>query len=175
MTIDAEIDRERTVTWHDPRPTAKAGLAMAGIDYLRAVRDGAMPRPPISALIGFEIVEVEPGRVAFALAPGEHHYNPLGIVHGGVAATVLDSAMGCAIHTTLPAGTGFTTLEIKVNYIRAMTEATGPVRAEGTLVHGGKQVAVAEGRVVDAKGRVYATASTTCLVLPPRAGDAGSP
>lgn len=175
MNIPVAPERSRTVRWTDPGPTAKAGLAMSGLDYLRAILDGRLPRPPISALIGFDFETVEPGRVVMALTPGEHHYNPLGIVHGGVAATLLDSVVGCAVHSTLPAGTGFTTLEIKVNYLRAMTEATGTVRAEGRLVHGGRRTAMAEGRIFDESGRLYATASTTCLILPPAAENAARP
>jgi uncharacterized protein (TIGR00369 family) len=161
MNLAVAPERSRTVRWTDPGPTAKAGLAMSGLDYLRAIRDGRLPQPPISALIGFAFETVEPGRVVMVLEPGEHHYNPLGIVHGGVAATLLDSVVGCAVHSTLPAGTGFTTLEIKINYLRAMTEATGTVRAEG--------------RIVDEAGRLYATASTTCLILPPSQKDAAPP
>jgi uncharacterized protein (TIGR00369 family) len=167
MNLPIAPERSRTVRWTDPGPTAQAGLAMSGLDYLCAIRDGRLPQPPISALIGFTFETVEPGRVVMALEPGEHHYNPLGIVHGGVAATVLDSVVGCAVHSTLPAGTGFTTLEIKINYLRAMTADTGTVRAEGRLIHGGRRTAVAEGRIVDEAGRLYATASTTCLILPP--------
>ncbi len=167
MNLAVAPERSRVVRWTDPGPTAKAGLAMSGLDYLSAIRDGHMPQPPISALVGFAIETVEPGRVVMALAPGEHHYNPLGIVHGGIAATLLDSVMGCAVHSTLPAGTGFTTLEIKLNYLRAMTAETGTVRAEGRLTHGGRRTAVAEGRIFDESGRLYATASTTCLILPP--------
>ena len=115
--------------------------------------------------MNFALVEVAEGRAVFAMTPTEYHYNPIGVVHGGVAATLLDSAMGCAVNAALPVGMGFTTLEIKVNYLRPLTMATGPVRAEGTVVHLGRRVAVAEASLSDASGKVYATASATCLIL----------
>ncbi len=163
---EAEVtERRRVVTWADPKAAAQVGRGMAGFDYLRAMLDGEVAPPPVVTLLGIEMVEVEPGRVVMRLQPGEHLYNPLGSVHGGMIATVLDSVMGCAVHSTLAQGRGYTTLEIKVNFLRAVTEATGPVSAEGLVVHGGRQAAVAEGRLRDAAGRVYATASTTCLVF----------
>ena len=117
--------------------------------------------------MNFNIVEVGEGRAVFAVDPAEYHYNPIGVVHGGLAATLLDSAMGCAVHSTLPAGAGYTTLEIKVNFIRAMTADTGRVRCEAKVVHVGGRTATAEGRVVDEAGKLYAHGSTTCLVLRP--------
>lgn len=164
--------RERTVSWEDPKAAAAAGAALSGLDYLRAMGEGRLPRPPALAVLGAELGSIEPGRVAMRLVPQEFHYNPLGSVHGGVTATLLDSVMGCAVHSTLPRGRGYTTLEIKVNYLRAITDATGEVTAEGRVVHAGRQAAVAEGHVVDARGRVYATASTTCLVFDRPGSDA---
>lgn len=165
--------RERTVTWQDPKAAAAAGAAMSGLDYLRAMGDGRLPPPPALAVLGVTLGSIEEGRVAMRLVPEELHYNPLGSVHGGVTATLLDSVMGCAVHSTLPVGRGYTTLEIKVNYLRAITDGTGEVTAEGWVVHAGRQAAMAEGRLVDARGRVYATASTTCLVFDrPGAGEA---
>ena len=157
--------RERVLQWSDPLPAARAGSAMAGIDYLRAIRDGTVARAPIAATVGLGMAEIEPGRVAMTLAPGEHLNNPGGSMHGGMIATLLDSVMGCAVHSTLPVGRGYTTLEIKVNYIRAVTAASGVITGTGEIVHAGRQVAVAAGRAVDAAGRVCATASTTCLVF----------
>jgi uncharacterized protein (TIGR00369 family) len=136
-----------------------------GLEFLQKIGDGELPPPPIAELMGFVPVEVEHGRIVFQGTPGPQHYNPSGAVHGGYAATLLDSAVGCAVHSTLPAGTGFTTLELKVNYVRAMTEKTGPVRAEGKVISAGKQVAIAEGRIVDADGKLYAHATTTCLIF----------
>ena len=161
--------RERTVSWSDPKEAARAGRAMAGLDFLIAMRDGTLPSPPALVLLGIEMAEAEPGRIVMRLLPGEHLYNPLGSVHGGMIATLLDSVMGCAVHSTLPQGRGYTTLEIKVNYLRAVTEGAGVVSAEGRVVQAGRQAAVAEARLTDAAGKLYATASTTCLVfdLPP--------
>jgi uncharacterized protein (TIGR00369 family) len=164
----ATPERRRTFTWSDPKAAAKAGMRLSGLDYLEAIRTGDLPPPP--ACLDIVLGHVEEGRVLMRLMPAEHHYNTLGSVHGGVIATLLDSVMGCAVHSTLPAGRVYTTLEIKVNYIRAVTDGTGEVTAEGRLVHGGRRSAVAEATLTDAAGKLYATASTTCLVLEPRAG-----
>jgi uncharacterized protein (TIGR00369 family) len=138
----------------------------SGIEFLNAISAGDLPPPPIGALMDFIPLKVEPGVVIFQGTPGKQHYNPSGAVHGGYAATLLDSAVGCAVHSMLPQGKGFTTLELKVNYVRAMTDQTGPVRAEGKVITVGGQVAVAEGRITDANGKLYAFATTTCLVFP---------
>jgi uncharacterized protein (TIGR00369 family) len=157
------------MTWQDPKATAAQGMALSGLAYMQAIVRGELPLPPICHLVGIRFTEAAPGRIVMVLDPSERHYNALGTVHGGIAATVLDSVMGCAVHCTLPPGRGYTTLEIKVNYLRAITEETGPVRAEGTVVHAGRSTAMAEGRLVDGAGRVYAAGSTTCLLfdLPP--------
>ncbi|HYG54337.1 MAG TPA: PaaI family thioesterase [Burkholderiales bacterium] len=139
--------------------------SMSGLEFLRAIRDGRVPPAPMAKLIGFRLVEVDVGQVVFEVVPGEQHYNPLGTVHGGLAMTLLDSAMGCAVHTHLPSGTGYTTLEAKTNLVRAITAATGKLRAIGTTVHVGKRIATAEGRLEDAAGKLYAHATTTCIVL----------
>ena len=138
---------------------------MSGFEFLQKIVSGQLPRPPIAALMDFQIVELQEGRAVFAVNPAEYHYNPIGVVHGGLAATLLDSAMGCAVHSMLPAGAGYTTLELKVNFIRAMTAETGRVRGEGKLIHLGGRTATAEGRVIDESGRLYAHATTTCLIL----------
>jgi uncharacterized protein (TIGR00369 family) len=158
-------DRTFSMTWQDPKANAAKGLAMGGKEYMTALMRGEMPAPPIAVLMGFRITEIGEGGVVMVLDPSERTYNPLGTVHGGVAATVLDSVMGCAVHTTLPPGRGYTTLEIKINYLRAMSEQTGPVRAEGKLVHAGRSTAMAEGRIVDSTGKIYAAGSTTCLLF----------
>jgi uncharacterized protein (TIGR00369 family) len=160
-----EMVRTRTITWEDPVPGARAGRAMSGLDYLKAIQEGRIPPPPIAVLIDMRIVEVSEGRVVFAAQPAEFHYNPLGAVHGGLAATLLDSALGCAIHSTLPAGTSFTTLEVKVNYLRPMTRETGLVYSEGKVIHVGGRIATAEGRITDADGKLYAHGTTTCIIL----------
>jgi uncharacterized protein (TIGR00369 family) len=157
--------RERTITWSDPKHTADAASMMPGLAFLRGMRDGSIPPAPIGALVGLSIAEVDDGRVVMRLTPAEYHYNPIGTMHGGILATLLDSVMGCAVHTTLPAGRGYTSLEIKVNYVRAVTMNSGELSAEGNTVHVGRRSAVAEAKITDAKGRLCATASTTCLVF----------
>ena len=163
--VDQHGSLERAIVWEDPRAGAAAGRGMAGIDYLRAIKDGTVPRAPIGALLGFEMGDIGPGRVSMTLLPGEHMTNPGGTMHGGMMATLLDSVMGCAVHSTVPLGRGYTTLEIKVNYLRAVTEASGLITAVGEVLHGGRQMAVAEGRATDAAGRLVALASTTCLLF----------
>jgi uncharacterized protein (TIGR00369 family) len=143
---------------------------MAGIDFLRGMRDGTVPSAPIAHLVGLAITEVDEGRVVMRLTPAEYHYNPIGTMHGGILATLLDSVMGCAVHSTLPRGRAYTSLEIKVNYVRAVTNDSGELTAEGKIVHGGRRSAVAEAKVADAMGRLCATASTTCLVFDLPAG-----
>lgn len=144
---------------------AAAVRTMSGIDFLRAIRDGHLPPAPIAKLMGFSLVEVEPGHAVFECVPGPQHYNPIGVVHGGLAMTLLDSTMGCCVQSSLPLGTGYTTLEAKTNLVRAITSTTGKLRAIGKLVHAGKRVATAEGRLEDESGKLYAHASTTCIVL----------
>jgi uncharacterized protein (TIGR00369 family) len=139
--------------------------SMSGFEFLQGILNGHIPIAHIGKTLDFFPVEGEPGRVVFQGTPGRQHYNPMGSVHGGYFCTLLDSAVGCAVQSMLPKGVGYTTLEIKVNLIRAMTDKTGPVRAEGKIIQVGKQVGTAEGRIVDANGKVYAHATTTCLVF----------
>ena len=138
---------------------------MTGLEAMHAIRAGDAPAPPIAELVGFDLVEVGEGHASFELDPAERHYNPLGTVHGGIAATLLDSAMGCAVHTTLDEGEAYTTLELKVNYVRAITEATGRVVATGSVIHRGGRVATAEARLTDAGGRLLAHGTSTCLIM----------
>ena len=166
MTEDQER-RTRTIIWQDPAPALRAAQTMSGLAYLQALQSGKLPPPPVTALIGMTILEVSEGRVVFSAEPAEYHYNPLGMVHGGIAATLLDSAMGCTVQSLLPAGTGYTTLEIKVNYLRPITVATGTVRCEGKIIHLGGRIAAAEARLTDAAGKLYAHGTTTCLLLRP--------
>src|ERR1044071_132823 len=144
--------RTRTVSWEDPRALAEAARGLTGLEFLRKVAAGELPRPPISALMNFGLAEIEEGRAVFSVEPAEYHYNPIGVVHGGLAATLLDSAMGCAVHSVLPAGAGYTTLEIKVNYVRALTAETGEVRCEARVIHVGGRTATAEGTGLNAAG-----------------------
>ena len=167
MNETHDLERTLTVRWEDPRALAETGRGLFGLEYLRKFVAGELPRPPISALMNFGLVEVSEGYAVFTVEPAEYHYNPIGVVHGGLAATLLDSAMGCAVHSALPAAAGYTTLEIKVNYIRAMTTETGLVRCEGKLVHLGGRTATAEGRIMDENGKLYAHATTTCLIFRP--------
>lgn len=157
--------RTKVVTWEDPVPHALAGRGMRGIDYLRKIAAGEVPAPPISRLLGFSVTEAGEGHAVFQVTPGEEHYNPIGVVHGGLAATLLDSAMGVAVHSTLGPGEGYTTLEIKVNYVRPMTRDTGPVRAIGDVVHVGRRTATAAARLEDADGKLLAHATSTCLIM----------
>jgi uncharacterized protein (TIGR00369 family) len=149
----------------DPRDVAETGRRLSGMDYIQAILTGELPAPPIAELVGFRLVEAEPGRAAFEMEPGAQHYNPIGSVHGGVALTLLDSAMGCAVHTLLGAGEGYTTLEVKTNFVRPITAETGLIRCEGVVLHEGSRVATAEGKLTDANGKLLAHGTTTCLIF----------
>jgi uncharacterized protein (TIGR00369 family) len=141
-------------------------LEMSGLEHLEAIRDGRFPPPPIAELLGFELAEVGHGRATFAVVPGLQHYNPIGVVHGGIAATLLDSAMGCAVQTTLEAGVGYTTLDLNVTFLRPMTSDTGKVLCEAAVIHAGGRVATAEGRVFSAgTGKLIATGTCSCVIL----------
>jgi uncharacterized protein (TIGR00369 family) len=159
--------RTRTVSWDDPTIAVDVARTMSGIDYLRAMLRGDVAPPPVSSLIGMEIVAAEEGRVVLSLVPDEYHYNPMGTVHGGIATTLLDSAMGLALVSTLPIGTGFTTLELKVNFARPLTHATGPVECTGTLINAGSRIVLAEARITDAAGRLFAHGTSTCYIMRP--------
>lgn len=139
--------------------------SMNGLEFLQRLMDGRLPAPPFAELLGFRPVEVEHGRVVFVATPDSRLYNPIGSIHGGYAATLLNSCMGCAVHSTLKAGDGYTTVERKVNFVRQISADTGEVRAEGKVIHVGKQIASAEGRLTDTQGRLLAHATTTCLVF----------
>ncbi|MGY4649883.1 PaaI family thioesterase [Mycobacterium sp. URHB0021] len=162
---DWGVERSKTVTWHDPGPSTARGLSMAGVDYLRAMADGVLPQPPIGGLMQFAIVDVEEGRVVFTCRPDESAFNPIGAIHGGLVCTLLDSVTGCAVHSTLPHGKGYTSVEIKVNYLKAVRPSSGPLTATGTVVKSGSRVGFAEGVVTDASGAMVATASSTLLIF----------
>jgi uncharacterized protein (TIGR00369 family) len=159
------MSRERAYTWDDPTITAGELGRQPGLALLEAVRDGKLPAPPIALTLGFDLDLVEDGRAVFTLEPGEHHYNPIGSVHGGVFATLLDSATGCAVHSTLPAGVAYTSLDLNVKFLRGMTTATGRVTCEGKVVHRGRRMALAEASLTDAQGRLLATAQSSCLIF----------
>ena len=167
-------ERERTYSWGDPMQSATAARTAAGIDVLRAMQRGELAGAPIAATLGFDLVEVEPGRVVFAFEPAEYQYNPIGSVHGGVYATLLDSAAGCAVHSLLPAGVGYTSLDLTVKFLRAMTVDTGRVTCVGTVPHLGGRTALAEARLFDASDRLLGTASSSILVIRPAPGAAVS-
>jgi uncharacterized protein (TIGR00369 family) len=137
-----------------------------GLGFLRAIIGGTIPQPPISEVMGFHLAEADIGRAVFEGLPESRHYNPIGTVHGGFAATLLDSALGCAIFSTLAKGDGWTTLELKFNLVRPLTKDTGMVRAEGRIVHRGRTVATSEGDLKDDAGKLYAHATTTCMIFP---------
>lgn len=161
------ITRTRTTTWDDPAPFKTAARARSGLEILHAIGHGELPVPPMMRTLGIEAVAVEVGRAVFAAVPGEHHYNPLSVVHGGLAAALCDTVMGCAIHSLLPVGAGYTTLELKINFVRPITVDTGRVECEGTTIHVGSRIATAEARVVDGEGKLYAHATTTCMLFQP--------
>lgn len=164
------LQRTRTYTWQDPLIGAGAVPSLSGLDYLRAMARGEYPPPPIGQTLGFTIgreEDVQQGQVTFRMRPEEFHYNPIGSVHGGVYATLLDSALGCAIHTMLPAGVGYTTLDLAVKYLRPLRLGMGEVRAVAEVVSVSRQVATATAQIVDEANKIYATATTTCLVMRP--------
>jgi len=165
-----QATRERLVHWEDPLASADALRALSGLEAIRAIRDGLIPPPPIANLIGFTIVEADEGRVVFEGYPGEQHYNPIGVVHGGFALALFDSAMGCAIHTMLPHGVAYTTTDVQVRFIRAIRRDTGPVRCEGTAIHVGRTTAIAEAKLRDGSGRILGTGTTACAVFRPQPG-----
>jgi uncharacterized protein (TIGR00369 family) len=156
-----------------PDPDAEGHVASldeikgySGIEFLRRITTGEVPQPPITKTLGFALVEVAPGFALFTMAPEFRHYNPIGSVHGGVAATLLDSCMSCSIQTHLEKGLGYVTLELKVNMVRAITEETGPIRAEGRSLYVGRRSGTAEGKIIDAKGTLLAHGTTTCMIFP---------
>lgn len=171
MTRDDAIGaaRTRTISWEDPRTLFGIARTMSGLDFMRKIMRGEVRLPPIMELIDFQFTRVEPGEVHIGFTPQEFHFNPIGAVHGGVACTLLDSAMSCAIYAAIPAGTAFTTLQLNVHLIRGIGLETGTMRCEGAVTHCGTRTGTAEAKLVDAKGRLYAHASTTCLIYVPEA------
>jgi len=165
-TPERPTERTRTFGWADPAELAAAARESLGLAFVERISRGELPPPPIASLLGMEIVDVAPSQVVFALEPAEWMFNPIGSVHGGIAATLLDSAMGCAIQTALPAGTGYVTADLHVRYLRAMSADTGRVLATGTVIQAGRRQATAEGRIeAHATGKLIATGTTGCTVL----------
>jgi uncharacterized protein (TIGR00369 family) len=164
MSVDS---RSRTFTWEDPIAIRDAGASLSGLEFIKAVFEGRLPPPPIAVTMNFEGAGAEEGKAVFVSEPKEFLYNPIGVVHGGYAMTLLDSAMGCAIHTTLAVGERYTSLETSVNFVRPITIETGRVRCEAVVVYRGGRVATAEGKLVaENTGKLLAHGSTTCLVIP---------
>jgi uncharacterized protein (TIGR00369 family) len=173
MAMDRNPNRAeaRSYSWRKPDFDPALAATLSGLELLRRVMDGRLAPPPMATTLDFALVEVEHGRVVFQGAPAEYMYNPLGSVHGGYAATLLDSAMGCAVHSALPAGQIYATAELKVNLVRPILARTGLLRAEGRLIHLGGRVGTSEGRLMGRDdGMLYAHGTTTCLVMPLKAG-----
>ncbi|WP_328552758.1 MULTISPECIES: PaaI family thioesterase [unclassified Streptomyces] len=160
------MGRSRTYDWEDPAVSAAAVARYSGLDFLREMRAGRLPAPPVSATVGMTLEEVEHGRVVFSLVPGEEHYNPIGSVHGGVYATLLDSAAGCAVQSVLPRGTGYTSLDLNVKFLRPITMDTGKVRAVGTVLSSGRRTALAQAELFDDADRLLAHTTSSCLLFP---------
>ena len=158
-------ERSRVVEWDDPLETAAGARDRTGLEFLQALAAGELPAPPILHTVGFRLVSVDAGTVVFALDPAEYHYNPIGSVHGGVYATLLDSAAGCAVHSMLPAGVGYTSLDLSVKFLGAVRVGSGALTCTGTVTHLGKRTALAEARLQDASGRLLATATSSCLIV----------
>ena len=164
---EAGSPRRRSYQWQDPAVPAAAAPALAGLDFLRAIADGTLPAPPVARTLGFDVAAVEPGRVVFKFTPAEYHYNPIGSVHGGVLATMCDSACGCAVHSMLPAGAAYTSQDLTVKFLRPVTASTGTLWCEGTVIHLGSRTALAQASLSDAGGRRYAHATSSCLIFRP--------
>lgn len=166
MTSNTSVERSETFTWTDPAIALQQLPLLSGMDYFSGLRDGSIAPPPIASLMKFDLIEATHGHVAFECRPGEAHYNPLGLVHGGLACTLLDTALGCAAHTTLVAGFGYTSIDLAVKYLRPITHRKGALRAEGSVVKAGPRLIFTEGRLCTADGELLATATSTLLVFP---------
>lgn len=164
---DPATTRTRSYGWGDTKSAAAGARGMSGKDYLTAIMNGTAPAAPMAETLAFHLAEVGDGRVVFACTPAEFHYNPIGSVHGGLAATLIDSATGCAVHTTLPAGTGYVTVNFSVDLVKAIGDAAGELRCEGRVVRSGGRIAVADAEVKGADGTLYARGTATCLIIRP--------
>jgi uncharacterized protein (TIGR00369 family) len=168
-TMGSDSDpRTRTILWQDPAQFEEPIRKLSGIEFMRAFLTGDLPPPPFMQLLGIRVVSVEPSSVTFEFDPAEYMYSPLGNVHGGIVTVLLDTAMGCSFHTTLPAGTGYTTIELKVNFLKSVTAKAGPLRAEGHVIHSGSRLATLEARLMDDRKKLYAHATSTVMILHPR-------
>jgi uncharacterized protein (TIGR00369 family) len=164
MNDDSAV-RSRLVSWSSADALAARAREMGGLEFMQAMLRGDVPHPPIAELMGFRIASVEEGRMSIAVVPGEEHYNPNGVVHGGFVATLLDTAVSCAAYSTLPLGVGCTTVNLNVHFVRATTIATGALRCDGAVLHRGRRMLTSEAKLVDDAGKLYAHATATILVL----------
>jgi uncharacterized protein (TIGR00369 family) len=158
--------RSKVVTWWDPAATVAGGAGLTGLEFMQAILEGRIPPAPMAQLLGMRPIQVETGLVRFDCTPDESVYNPIGIVHGGLVCTMLDSVAGCAVHTTLGAGTGYTSIDITLNYLRAVTVGSGTLVATGRVTKPGRRVALASAEVHDGAGKLVATATSNCLIMP---------
>ena len=158
-------EKSRTYTWKNPSIGAEAALKLSGMEYLTKMLNGEIPGAPIADTVGFWLDEIREGVAVFKCNPADYLYNPIGTVHGGVAATLLDSSMGCAIHTTLEVGTAYTTAELHVNYVRPITSETSTLTCTGNVIHRGRKLATAEAKITDEAGKLYAHGTTTCMIM----------
>jgi uncharacterized protein (TIGR00369 family) len=165
MTATEPATRERSYTWTDPTEIASAAREVDGLTFLRRLAAGEIPPAPIATTLGMTLEEVEEGRVVFGFEPAEFHYNPIGSVHGGVYATLLDSACGCVVQSALPAGARYTSLDLTVKFLRGLDVGSGRVRCEGRLIHMGRSTALAEARLTDGADRLCAYATSSCMIM----------
>ena len=163
--LTEEHQRSQTFSWVSPREVLRHASTLSGLEVMQAVASGELPPPPIAVLMQFAPVEVSDGKVVFECTPSEAHYNPIGTVHGGLACTFLDTLVGCAAHTTLPAGVGYTSLDLMTRFIKPVTTKSGLLRCEGTIISRGRRTAVAESRLFDERGTLLAQATSTCLIF----------
>ncbi|MFC8177651.1 PaaI family thioesterase [Rhodococcus sp. NPDC057297] len=166
--LTEEHQRSQTFSWVSPREVLRQASKLSGSEVMQAVASGELPPPPIAVLMQFAPVEVSDGKVVFECTPSEAHYNPIGTVHGGLACTFLDTLVGCAAHTTLPAGVGYTSIDLNVSYLRNILDTSGPLIGTGTVTKRGSRVIFAEGSIVDKDGKLVATGTSSLLVIPPR-------
>jgi uncharacterized protein (TIGR00369 family) len=157
--------RNRTYDWEDPALLAVQANQLAGLEFLEKMVKAELPFPPLLHTLDFKVSAIQPGRAEFSFQPQEFHYNPLGSVHGGVITAVLDSAMGCTLHSVLPLGTGYTTIDINVNFLKSVSIKTGPMKAIGSIINQGNRTALLEARLTDENGKLYAYAISTCMIL----------
>jgi uncharacterized protein (TIGR00369 family) len=159
------MERTRSYDWEDPMVTAAAARDMSGLEFVQALAEGRLPAPPIALTLDFALSDVAEGRVVVTGTPGEHLYNPIGSVHGGVYATLADTATGCAVHTTLPKGVAYTSLDLSIRYLRPISAGTGPIRCVGTVIKRGRRTVLAQAELYDAADRLLGHATSTCLLF----------